>query len=201
MSKSNNRELFKKFKVDKFLGKGSYGSVYRVKRLDDNKTYAVKETDCTKMNQLEKADAVNEIRLLASIKHPNVIRYHEAFVDGQWLCIVMECATSGDLSRFVKKGAELKKQFPEDIIWKFFLQIVQGVNILHNNKILHRDIKPMNIFVGDNDVVKIGDLGIAKILKGGMARTQIGTPHYMPPEIWAGKPYSFASFLISTGFE
>lgn len=60
-------------KVEKFLGKGSYGSVYRVKRLSDGLVYAVKELDVSKMSQVEKMDAVNEIRLLASIKHPNVV--------------------------------------------------------------------------------------------------------------------------------
>lgn len=61
------------FQVEKFLGKGSYGSVYRVKRLSDGLVYAVKELDVSKMSQVEKMDAVNEIRLLASIKHPNVV--------------------------------------------------------------------------------------------------------------------------------
>lgn len=71
--------------------------------------------------------------------------------------------------------------------------------VLHQNQIIHRDIKPMNVFVGDNDVVKVGDLGIAKKLKGGLAHTQIGTPHYMPPEIWKNRPYSSACDLWSLG--
>ena len=68
--------------VQKLLGKGSYGIVYRVKRLSDGGVYALKEADVRKMSPLERADAVNEIRLLASVKHPNVVRYHEAFLDG-----------------------------------------------------------------------------------------------------------------------
>ena len=69
--------------VQKLLGKGSYGIVYRVKRLSDGGVYALKEADVRKMSPLERADAVNEIRLLASVKHPNVVRYHEAFLDGK----------------------------------------------------------------------------------------------------------------------
>lgn len=69
--------------VQKLLGKGSYGIVYRVKRLSDGGVYALKEADVRKMSPLERADAVNEIRLLASVKHPNVVRYHEAFLDGE----------------------------------------------------------------------------------------------------------------------
>ena len=69
--------------VQKLLGKGSYGIVYRVKRLSDGGVYALKEADVRKMSPLERADAVNEIRLLASVKHQNVVRYHEAFLDGE----------------------------------------------------------------------------------------------------------------------
>ena len=63
------------------------------------------------------------------------------------------------------------------------MKILAGVQALHAYRVLHRDIKPMNIFVCEGEVVKVGDLGIAKILKDGAARTQIGTPHYMPPEV------------------
>ena len=74
---------------------------------------------------------------------------------GNLLCIVMEYAPNGDLGRFIKKGNELKKAFPEEIIWKYFMQICEGLQALHAAKIIHRDIKPMNIFVGDHDVVKV----------------------------------------------
>ncbi len=67
----------------------------------------------------------------------------------------MEYAPNGDLGRFIKKGNELKKAFPEEIIWKYFMQICEGLQALHAAKIIHRDIKPMNIFVGDHDVVKV----------------------------------------------
>lgn len=69
-----------------------------------------------------------------------------------------------------------KRPLPEDIIWRYFIQVVMGLQALHHMKILHRDIKPGNIMVFDNGVVKIGDLGIAKLLtKTAAAKTQIGT--------------------------
>lgn len=67
----------------------------------------------------------------------------------------MEYAQYGDLGRLIKKAIELKKAFPEKIIWKYFMQICEGMQVLHNAKIIHRDIKPMNIFVGDHDIVKV----------------------------------------------
>ncbi len=69
----------------------------------------MQEADIHKMSHAEREDAVNEIRLLASIRHENICRYHEAFLDGNYLCIVMEFAPNGDLSRFVRKGQEFNK--------------------------------------------------------------------------------------------
>ena len=77
-------------------------------------------------------------------------------------------------------GKKKGRHIPEDIVWKYIIQCMRGVESLHAQKIIHRDIKPANVFVGAGDVMKIGDLGIAKILKNDSnAMTQIGTPFYM----------------------
>ena len=68
----------------------------------------------------------------------------------------------------------MKKPMPEDQIWRYFIQIAKAIQALHQMKILHRDIKPGNIMVTNHDVIKLGDLGIAKLLKHTMAKTQIG---------------------------
>ena len=82
--------------VQKLLGKGSYGIVYRVKRKSDGVVYALKEADVRKMSPVERMDAVNEIRLLASVKHQNVVRYHEAFLDGEGGCpACRQCCRAG----------------------------------------------------------------------------------------------------------
>jgi hypothetical protein len=82
-------------KVIKALGRGSFGTVYKVERAADGLSYAMKETDLGKMTPQERHDAVNEIRVLGSLSHPNIVRQHEAFVAGTKLCIVMELAPSG----------------------------------------------------------------------------------------------------------
>lgn len=68
------------------LGKGSYGTVYKVQRLEDGGVYAMKETDLSRMGPKERGDAVNEIRVLGSMKHPNVVKHHETFVSGECAC-------------------------------------------------------------------------------------------------------------------
>ncbi|GAQ78227.1 Serine/threonine protein kinase [Klebsormidium nitens] len=199
MEETTTGMLQKQFEVLKFLGKGSYGSVHKVKRFSDGNTYAIKESNVKNMAQEEKMDAVNEIRLLASVRHDNVIQYHEAFIDGGKLCIVMEFAEHGDLAKAIKDRAQQRKHFPEEQIWSYLIQICRGLQALHATRIIHRDIKSANIMRPDSSRVKIGDLGVAKVLKGAMTKTQIGTPHYMPPEVWKNKPYSFSSDIWALG--
>mmetsp|Transcript_30639 Transcript_30639/g.66877 ORF Transcript_30639/g.66877 Transcript_30639/m.66877 type:complete len:355 (-) Transcript_30639:7-1071(-) len=194
-----DRELLQRFEVQKFLGKGSYGSVFRVRRLSDNKVYALKETNVKHMSTQDRADAVNEIRLLASVTHEHVVGYHEAFVDGNRLCIVMEYAPHGDLSRAIRKRQAQQKYFSEDQIWSYLIQITIGLQALHAARILHRDVKTANVLRCAGEKVKLSDLGVAKLMKGAMTKTQIGTPHYMPPEVWKSRPYSFSSDTWALG--
>ena len=173
---------------------------YRVRRLSDNKVYALKETNVRNLSQQERQEAVNEIRLLASVQQNAAISgFHEAFIDGNRLCIVMEYAPFGDLSRALRKRQAQRKLLPEDLIWSYFIQIARGLQALHAQKILHRDVKTANVLRMSGEVVKLGDLGVAKLMKGAMTNTQIGTPHYMPPEVWRNRPYTFNSDVWALG--
>lgn len=89
----------------------------------------------------------------------------------------------------IKKFKTANKYIKEDTIWCYLIQIALGLQDLHRRSILHRDIKPKNVFLTGKHHVRLGDLGCAKLLKTGLARTQIGTPYYMSPEIWAARPY------------
>ena len=86
-------------------------------------------------------------------------------------------------------------------IWKFFIEMVLGLNYLHSNKILHRDIKTINMFLTKDDKIKIGDLGVAKTLNQtyNMAYTVVGTPYYLSPELCEEKPYNHKSDIWSLG--
>ena len=82
----------------------------------------------------------------------------------------------------------------------FFIQISLGLAYIHSKNILHRDLKPMNIFLKKNNLIKIGDLGVAKMLQTNTkAITYIGTPYYLSPEVCEGKPYNSKSDVWALG--
>lgn len=138
---------------------------------------------------------------MASIQHPNVIAYKEAFFEesSQTLCIVMEFADGGDLQSKITKLKKDGKLMKEEDVWSLFYQIVNGLQSLHKRKIVHRDIKCANIFLTKDGVAKLGDLNVSKIAKMGILKTQTGTPYYASPEVWQDKPYDKRSDIWSLG--
>ena len=190
------------FKKERILGKGSFGSVYLVRRRQDNKIYALKTVILEKLNKKEQENSVNEVRILASINHPNVIGYKEAFWDDEKsaLNIVMEYADDGDLHSKIEKMKKAGGYFKEPIIWSYAIQMIEGLKALHDKKIMHRDLKSANIFlVKDKHQCKLGDMNVSKVIKEKVLHTQTGTPYYASPEVWNDAPYSYKSDLWSIG--
>ena len=192
----------KDFETLKILGKGSFSSVYLVKRKKDSKIYALKSVFLEKLSKKQQENSVNEVRILASIHNQNVISYKEAFWDdsSSTLNIIMEYADDGDLLTKIKQMKQEKVYFEEEKIWDYAIQIIQGLKSLHDKNIIHRDLKSENIFLfKKNSLCKIGDMNVSKVLKEKLLRTQTGTPYYASPEVWMNKPYSFKSDLWSIG--
>ncbi|GIQ83556.1 hypothetical protein KIPB_004899 [Kipferlia bialata] len=190
------------FEIKKFLGKGSYGSVFKASRSSDGQVYAIKEINVKYMKRKEREEALNEIRILASVFHPNIVGYYESFVENDKIYIVTEFASGGDLQNLIETRKMKRYPFSEDEIWPLFLQLCVGIRTLHKHHILHRDLKSANIFLSaDKSMVKIGDLGVAKLLKqeNSLAKTSIGTPYYISPEIWKNSPYNNKSDMWSLG--
>ena len=190
------------FDILKTIGQGSFSKVYLVKRKLDSKIYALKSVFIEKLPKNQQDNSVNEVRILASVHHQNVISYKEAFWDDKTssLNIVMEYAEDGDLYTKIKKMKENKFFFEEKKIWDYTIQIIQGLKALHDKNIMHRDLKSENIFLTKkNSQCKIGDMNVSKVLKEKLLRTQTGTPYYASPEVWMNKPYSFKSDLWSIG--
>lgn len=134
------------------------------------------------------------------LQHPNVISVLDSFFDaGEHFCIVMEYAEHGDLQAALKKQAG--RPMAEATIIKWISQLCDALVHVHARKILHRDIKSANIFLDKSDNIKLGDLGIGKALSGTneLARTVIGTPYFMSPELLLNQPYSYKSDMWAVG--
>lgn len=182
------------------LGEGSFSTVFKVRRKSNNSIYALKKVRFSDLSTKERENALNEVRILASIDHPNVIAYKEAFFEesSQTLCIVMEYAESGDLLSMIQSHKKSLTRFSESEIWEMLVQLVRGLKSLHSLNILHRDLKCANVFM-HNGVAKIGDLNVSKVNKSGLAYTQTGTPYYASPEVWRDQPYGPSSDIWSLG--
>ena len=189
------------FELISKLGEGSYSTVYKVRRKADLKMYALKKVKLNNLTEKEKQNALNEIRILASIKSEHVISYKEAFVEekDKILCLVMEFANKGDLFQKITYYKQMQKSFEEIEIWRILIQILQGLKCLHDHKILHRDLKSANIFLFNNNLAKIGDLNVSKVAKSGIGHTQTGTPYYASPEVWNDESYTSKSDIWSLG--
>jgi len=186
------------FEKKKVLGKGSSGTVYHVKRLSDKKSYALKEVSLSGLGPKEKDDALNEVRLLASVAHPHIIKYYEAFVEASKLYIVTELVRDGDLFAKLQRTHSRRQNLPEETVWSIFVQISEALKCLHESNIIHRDLKSANIFF-QGSKVKIGDLGVGTVLKKRKAHTCVGTPYYLAPEMWKNKPYDTKVDVWSLG--
>ena len=189
------------FIIGKPLGKGAFGSVKIVTRKEDKKVYAMKTINIGKLDNKEKEAALNEVRILASLRHPNIVGYREAFYDepSKTLNIVMEYADDGDIAHKIQENLKRRLRFEESTLWEWIIQILEGLKYLHDNKIMHRDLKCANIFLMKNGQLKIGDLNVSKVAKNNMAKTQTGTPFYLAPEIWRDQPYDYKCDIWSVG--
>lgn len=92
-----------------------------------------------------------------------------------------------------------QRTFTEEVIIKIVTQIIMGIDALHGLQIMHRDLKSANIFLSEDNVVKVGDLNVSKLAKEGLNYTQAGTPYYASPEVWKNLPYGFKSDVWSIG--
>ena len=190
-----------RFKVINKIGEGAYSTVYTVKRLEDLKIYALKKVKIKKLSKKEKNNALNEVRILASVNSPYIIGYKESFIDesDQTLCIIMEYADDGDLYQKINFYNKNNTCFMEEDIWRIFIQITKGLHDLHEYDILHRDLKSANVFLFKDGTAKLGDLNVSKITSRGLGYTQTGTPYYASPEVWKDNPYNLKSDIWSLG--
>ncbi|XP_057410039.1 serine/threonine-protein kinase Nek4 isoform X4 [Balaenoptera acutorostrata] len=182
------------------VGRGSYGEVTLVRHRRDGRQYVIKKLNLRNASSRERRAAEQEAQLLSQLKHPNIVTYKESWEGGDGLLyIVMGFCEGGDLYRKLKE--QKGRLLSESQVVEWFVQIAMALQYLHEKHILHRDLKTQNVFLTRTNIIKVGDLGIARVLENhcDMASTLIGTPYYMSPELFSNKPYNYKSDVWALG--
>jgi myosin-light-chain kinase len=193
--KIGNYEVHKKIE----LGRGMYSIVY--KGYGPEGIVAIKKINKTKMSfKILKMldDEINIMKFIKENPHENIVKCHNIIDDIDTIYIILEYCDN-DLKNILKK--QIKEQYAK----QYYLQIINGLNYLHNNSIIHRDIKPSNILLtNDNKTIKICDFGFAK--KNNISNIDkisasviCGSPLYMAPEIFKNKEYGFNTDIWASG--
>ncbi|PRW59911.1 cysteine--tRNA cytoplasmic isoform X1 [Chlorella sorokiniana] len=191
--------LVKSYGVVKRLGAGQFAVVYKV-QAPDGHMYALKQERFGEMSHADRVEALNELRLLASLRHPNLVQYNEAFVEEDRLYMVMELVDGGTLVNVIRSHAAQKQRIPEAAVWTYLLQIARGLQHLHSHSIVHRDIKPANLLLTPAGLLKVADLGVAGQLRPGVCEhLQVGTAGFMSPEVARKQCQDVRSDVYSLG--
>ena len=194
----SNEDVRAVYTFEKRLGRGKFGVVNQVcLNKDKNKKFAIKSLKIESiMSELKLIE--NELDILRQVDHPNIIKYYESFNDGEYLHIVTELCTGGELfERIVQKG-----RFTELEAVKIMEKILTAIAFLHNLGICHRDIKPENFMFSSTDPdaeIKIIDFGLStKCISEKYMEDIVGTPYYVAPEVLEGV-YTNACDVWSVG--
>ena len=178
----------KYYKKIKDLGSGSYGSVYQAKNIVMDNIVAIKVIEKVQDNMVDDLEIKNEINILKSLSHPNIVKIYEFFDTVLYYYIVTEYCKKGELFSYIKN------KYSEKQLAVLFYQVFSGLCYLHEKKILHRDLKLENLMVSEieKDIItgeeyfwiKIIDFGTAKIFeKNKTEKAVIGSSYYIAPEV------------------
>lgn len=189
------------YKFGRELGRGSFGVVYMAEHCKDHTAYVCKRIQLWGLSPQAQEEAREEVLLLRRVSSGSeyIVQYAESFLVKGALHIIMEFCEKGDLKNYLD---DLRAPLPEDNVWSFLIQIGLGLSWLHANRVLHRDLKTLNVFLTASDECRLGDLGVARVLNdedGGFADTMIGTPAYMSPELCDGRKYNEKSDMWAFG--
>lgn len=185
-------EKLGKFRILDTLGTGGFAAVFLAEDTWIKKKVAIKVPHD---QDVDIKEMLQEPRLLAALNHPNIVNVLTAGKEGDTFYIVMEYVEGASLSQFIREKGSL----PIDFALSLTKQICLGLAHAHEEKILHRDLRPSNVLLTKDYIVKIADFGISRILdRTRYARTKIGSPPYMSPEHLMGKAV-FESDIYSLG--
>ncbi|XP_036617841.1 serine/threonine-protein kinase Nek11 [Trichosurus vulpecula] len=193
--------IARRYVLQQKLGSGSFGTVYLVsdkKAKQGEELKVLKEISVGDLKPNETVQANLEAQLLSKLDHPAIVKFHASFVERDNFCIITEYCEGRDLDCKIQEYKEAGNTFPENQIMEWFIQLLLGVDYMHERRILHRDLKAKNIFL-KNNLLKIGDFGVSRLLMGScdLATTFTGTPYYMSPEALKHQGYDTKSDIWS----
>ncbi|XAR68900.1 Non-specific serine/threonine protein kinase [Bertholletia excelsa] len=186
--------------VGRQIGSGSFSVVWYARHKFDGTEVAIKEIVTGRLNKKLQESLMSEIFILKQINHPNIIRLHDIIQEIGRIHLVLEYCRGGDLSLYIQ---QCQGRVAEAMAKNFMQQLAAGLQVLRENNLMHRDLKPQNLLLsttGDNAVLKIADFGFARSLQPrGLAETLCGSPLYMAPEIMQLQKYDAKADLWSVG--
>ncbi|XP_064858223.1 serine/threonine-protein kinase PLK1 [Oncorhynchus nerka] len=188
----------KKYSRGRFLGKGGFAKCYEITDMETKEVFAgkvVPKSMIVKPHQREKMSS--EISIHKSLDNPHIVGFHGFFEDDDFVFVVLEICRRRSLLELHKR----RKAVTEPEARYYMMQLVKGCQYLHNNRVIHRDLKLGNIFLSDDMDVKIGDFGLATKIEfdGERKKTLCGTPNYIAPEVLCKKGHSFEVDVWSLG--
>ena len=190
------------YEIIRKLGQGSYGSVYLARQRDSGRQCVMKRMVLRSLNSKERESAFQEARVLRDLSHPNIVAYIDTQATASKLYLFMQFCDGGDLEQRLAKLKETEGGAvtqPQALDW--FVQMALALQYLHSRRILHRDLKTANVFLTRRDIVKLGDFGVSRVLSATaeLARTFVGTPYYLSPELLNNQPYGQPSDVWALG--
>lgn len=224
--------MIKSFRTLKALGAGGQGTTYSVERIKDGKIYAAKKLVCSSMPEANRA--LREAMTLQKLgNHPLVISYVDVFLEeddcgeeelvagaggagaggGEMpgkssliVTILMEFCERGDLASLMESSRASRQPLPQTVIVRWMCELCTGLAFLHETGVIHRDIKPQNIFIASGGGIKVGDFGLActhqqkmRMSAAAWKGTAGGTPCYLSPEVLSSDSFSPASDVWAAG--
>lgn len=181
-------------RLEALLGRGAMGEVWRGTHLGLRRPVAVK---ILSVGAAQEQALLNEARALARVEHPNVVRVYDVRLEQEGLFLLLELVEGPTLLRRLQDDGPL----PEDDLLDVAAGVVRGVGAVHAAGLVHRDLKLDNVILADGGIPKIADFGVALAREGtdGFAGAVVGTPAYIAPEQWLGRPLDARSDLYAAG--
>ncbi|KAI5566452.1 hypothetical protein POPTR_013G022700v4 [Populus trichocarpa] len=194
-----------RYRKGELIGCGAFGHVYMGMNLDSGELLAIKQVliaangATRERAQAHIRELEEEVKLLQNLSHPNIVRYLGTVREEETLNILLEFVPGGSISSLLGKFGS----FPEPVIRAYTKQLLLGLEYLHNNGIMHRDIKGANILVDNKGCIKLADFGASKqvveLATVSGAKSMKGTPYWMAPEVILQTGHGFSADIWSVG--